>query len=266
MIGIVGCGTIGTEIALAIDKQIIKTKLVSLYDIDKNKCILLKNKLQNQKPFIAKTLKELIKSVQLIFESANPKTVKEIAEICFPEHKDLFVMSVGGLIMYPEIFKLVKKYNCKIYYPSGAIAGLDGVSAAKFGKIKYIKLTTTKPLNSLKGSPGLKKYLAKSKKKLSRINKPTIIYEGNALTAISLFPQNINVSAALSLSGIGAKKTSVRIIAHPTFKKNIHEIEVFGNFGKIYTKTENIPSTSNPKTSYLAILSAISQLHKLFGF
>ena len=33
-----------------------------------------------------------------------------------------------------------------------------------------------------------------------------------------------------------------------------------GDFGKITTRTENVPSSKNPKTSRLAILSAIATL------
>jgi aspartate dehydrogenase len=71
------------------------------------------------------------------------------------------------------------------------------------------------------------------------------------------------VAAALSLAGIGVDKTKVRIVVDPNAKTNIHKIEVEGDFGKITAQTENFPSPSNPRTSYLAILSAISLLKKL---
>jgi len=74
----------------------------------------------------------------------------------------------------------------------------------------------------------------------------------------------VNVSAALSLAGIGVDKTRVRLIADPTISRNIHEIEVEGDFGVIRTVTENAPS-DNPKTSRLAALSAIALLKELVG-
>ena len=39
-------------------------------------------------------------------------------------------------------------------------------------------------------------------------------------------------------------------------KFNIHEIEAVGDFGEIKAITRNVPS-KNPRTSYLAVLSAI---------
>ena len=78
-----------------------------------------------------------------------------------------------------------------------------------------------------------------------------------------MFPKNINVSAALSLAGIGPKKTRVKIIASPKVKRNIHEIELLGNFGRIYTRCENVPSKENPKTSMLAAHSAVATLKEI---
>jgi aspartate dehydrogenase len=54
----------------------------------------------------------------------------------------------------------------------------------------------------------------------------------------------------------------VKIIADPTAIYNTHEIEVIGDFGKIKTTTNNLPS-ENPRTSYLALLSAINILKNM---
>ena len=77
------------------------------------------------------------------------------------------------------------------------------------------------------------------------------------------FPKNINVSATLSLAGLGAKKTKVRIIACPHMLVNVHEVYVQGDFGSFYTRCENFPSEQNPKTSRLAILSAVATLERV---
>ena len=259
-IGVVGCGAIGSEICKVINRQGIPCKLVSIYDTDLNKSKLLIDKLRNRTIKIAKSLKELVNSCDIVFEAATPATVYELSKICFPAKKDLFVMSAGGLIIYPSILKSAKKYKCNVYYPSGAICGLDGVRAAAAGKIRSVTLTTTKPLLSLKDSPGLKKYLSNNNININDIRKIATIFSGTTEKATVLFPQNINVSAALSLAGIGPRKTNVNIVVDPNGTKNIHQIEVISDSGRIFTRTENVPSPDNPKTSYLAILSAISTL------
>ncbi|HJO32413.1 MAG TPA: aspartate dehydrogenase domain-containing protein, partial [Nitrosopumilus sp.] len=68
--------------------------------------------------------------------------------------------------------------------------------------------------------------------------------------------------ALLSLTGIGSEKTRVKIIADPDTNKNTHQIEAAGTFGKMTFIIENFPDVNNPKTSRLAILSAIETLKK----
>ena len=55
----------------------------------------------------------------------------------------------------------------------------------------------------------------------------------------------------------------MRILADPTSDKNVHEIEAEGDFGKLFVRMENVPSPTNPKTSYLAALSAIALLRRI---
>jgi aspartate dehydrogenase len=262
-VSIIGCGTIGSEVAMAIDRKEINMVLASLYDIDKERAIDLKNRLKNISPDIFDSMGEAISKGDLIFEATQVSALKDIAEGCFKLKKDLFVMSVGGLVIYPEILEKAKKFDRKVFFPSGAIVGLDGISALKLSGIESVTLKSTKPLNSLKNSPGLNEYLESRNKRIEDINQAETIFEGNVKEAIRLFPQNVNISAALALLGAGPEKTLVTIVADPFVDKNIHEIKCVSGAGVAYTKTENVPHPQNPKTSYLAILSAISRLKEL---
>ena len=59
---------------------------------------------------------------------------------------------------------------------------------------------------------------------------------------------------------IGAGKTLVRIIASPSVRSNIHEVSVISSAGKVLTRTQNLLHPENPKTSFLAVLSAAAML------
>ena len=109
------------------------------------------------------------------------------------------------------------------------------------------------------------KFFETSKINLDGIKEATTIYEGNAQEAVTLFPANINVAALLSLAGLGSQKTRVKIIADPSTDKNVHEIQAQGKFGRFFIKVDNVPSENNPKTSRLAILSAVECLRKICG-
>ncbi len=261
--GIVGCGTIGGEVAMAIDKKEINVNLTCLYDVDKQKAISLKNRFINIHPQITENLENAIASSDFIFEATHANSLKEIAEECFKFKKDLFVMSVGGLILYPELLEKATKINQSILFPSGAIVGLDGIRALMLLGIDSVTLKTTKSLKSLMNSPGLNRYLKSENMKVEDIKQSVTIFKGNVKEAVQLFPQNVNISAALAINGVGPEKTQVTIVADPFTDKNVHEIHCISKAGVVYTKTENIPHPQNPKTSYLAILSAISELRRL---
>lgn len=169
-------------------------------------------------------------------------------------------MSVGALLdesIYDILHDACSHFRKTIYLPSGAIAGLDGLKSVK-DELESVSITTTKHPNSLKGATFFETFDID----LDSIAKPTTIYEGTAKEAVSLFPANINVAALLSLSGIGSDKTAVKIVADPSTDKNIHHIEARGKFGRMTFNIENLPDANNPKTSRLAILSAIQTLKK----
>jgi len=73
----------------------------------------------------------------------------------------------------------------------------------------------------------------------------------------------VNVAATLSLAGVGLDKTRLRIIADPKAKTNTHHVEVVGAFGRFTMMLDNVPCKDNPKTSYLAVLSALATLRRM---
>jgi aspartate dehydrogenase len=260
-IGIIGCGTIGSRIAGHIDRKFKgKAVLTALSDINPETAQRLAVSL-GQEPRILKADK-LIKTVDLVIEAASAGCSAEIAKKALSSGKDVMIMSTGGLLKdYKDIFAMAEKKKARLYLPSGAICGLDGLKGAKYSKIRKVTLTTRKPPEGFKGAP----YVIKNKIDLGSIKKDRVLFEGNAIKAMQGFPANINVAATLSLCGIGPKKTKVKIIASPSIKRNVHEVEAEGDFGKFIARTENEPSPGNPKTSYMAILSAIATLEGIMG-
>jgi aspartate dehydrogenase len=262
--GLIGCGAIGTVIAEAIDDgKAGDIELAAVYDLVEEHAEKLVNILK-KKPKIAREADDLISDskIQIIIEAASPEAVKQYSVRLLSANKDLMVMSAAALIdekLFAEISSLAKKKGRKVYVPSGAIVGLDNIKSAAIGKIDEVTLTTRKPPQSFEGAP----FVEKNHIDLSSLKKPLVLYEGSAKEAVKLFPQNVNVSATLSLAGIGPEKTKVRIITDPATKVISHEIHVKGDFGEFETKTINRPFPTNPKTSFIAALSAIATLKKI---
>ncbi|MFH1593124.1 MAG: aspartate dehydrogenase [Candidatus Omnitrophota bacterium] len=257
-VGIIGCGVIGAEIAIACqDRLSAETELIALYDIDVKKSAELSSLLK--KDVVVSSSEELIDRSDLVIEAANSSAAREIVKRSVETGTDVMVMSIGGLIDSSGLLEAARKKNVRVFFPSGALCGIDGLKAAKLSYIKSVTLTTRKPPKGLEGAP----YLRENGIEVSNIKEETVIFDGTADNAVKGFPKNINVASLLSLAGVGADRTKVRIIAVPGSKKNIHEVEIEGEFGKIVTRTENVPSRKNPKTSELAILSAIATLKNM---
>lgn len=258
-IGIVGCGAIGSSLAKAVAKEFRSdAELVALYDTESEKILRLASILGKKK--MAVSLRQLIQRSELVIEAASKDASYGIAKEALSCGRSIMVMSVGGLVdKLRPLSALAKKHRAKVYLPSGAIAGLDALKAAGESKINKVILTTSKNPVSFKGV----KYLADKGIIPEKIKKDTVLFSGPAKEAVKYFPQNINVAASLSIAGIGPLKTQVRIIASPSAKRNTHEIRVESAAGDIFTRTENVLHPDNPKTSYLAVLSAIAMLKNI---
>ena len=260
-IGLLGCGAIGTQIAIAIDSGVIPAKLTHIYDTDKANSDTLVTKLK-EKPIIVDNAHLLSSNpIDIVVEAASQDAVSDNALSILQNRKDLMIMSAGALLdesVYEIITDACKEFKKTVYLPSGAIAGLDAIKSVR-SELDSVIITTTKHPNSLKGA----KFFENSNIDADKITESTLLFEGTASEAVRLFPKNINVSALLSLAGIGSHETIVKVVADPDTNKNTHHIESQGSFGKITTTLENVPDATNPKTSRLATLSAIETLRSI---
>jgi len=265
-VGLIGCGSIGTIIAEAIDRgRVGDVELAAVYDIIREHAERLVSKL-SRKPVVSESVEGLIttRNIKLVVEAASQEAVRQYALKILDGGKDLMVMSTGALLndeLYKRMLNSAKKKGRKVYVPSGAIVGLDNIKSAALGRIYEVSLTTRKPPSSFEGAP----FIRNRKIDLSAIKEPTPLYAGTAREAVKLFPRNVNVAASLSLASVGPDKTKVKIIADPKIKEIIHKIQIKGEFGELETKTINKPFPDNPKTSYIAALSAIATLKRIAG-
>lgn len=245
-LGIIGCGAIGIDVAKAADnmKEIEK---IYLFDINKIAAEHLNSSLTKTS---IKRVEEFIEDVDVVFEAASQQAVHQYAAGILEAGKDLIIMSIGSL--FDDTFRkklefIAKKHNRKIYLPSGAVCGIDGVVAASIEKLDSVTLVTTKPPASLGKS----------------VEKRTIVFEGTAREAVKQFPRNINVAACLSLAGVGFDETKVEIVADPVETRINHKILAHGRFGRLRAEIENMPNPNNPQSSYMASLSAIATLRRV---
>jgi aspartate dehydrogenase len=204
-------------------------------------------------------LDTLIAASEIVFEATNKAAMPTVVRKALSVGKTTLVMSAGGFADDPSICDLAAEKGGLLYCPSGAICGVDGVLAAREAGLKRVRITSTKHPKSLSGAP----FLVKHNISVDGLNEPKTVFKGSAREAIHAFPANANVSITLSTAGLGMDRTEVCIIADPDCKRTKHEICAEGDFGSIQTVTEGNVSPANPRTGYLAILSAKAALRKI---
>ena len=259
-LGLVGFGSIGSILAKAISEgKAGDVQLVAVHDLFEKPPFAQ----VDERPGYTRTIEALLQEdMDVVVEAVSQSVLRQVAPLVLQSGRDLIAMSVGAFAdeaWLAETAGLARAHDCCIYLPSGAIGGLDALSAAMLDDMHTVSLTTIKPLRALKGArsaidPGLD---------LETITEPTCLYDGPAEEAIRLFPKNVNVAATLSLATIGVYKTRVKIIADPHAENNTHRIEAKGNFGRLSLELNLNASPDNPKTSYLAALSAVRLIKKL---
>ncbi|KYK26564.1 MAG: hypothetical protein AYK23_02855 [Candidatus Proteinoplasmatales archaeon SG8-5] len=258
---VIGCGSIGKTLANMLDGT---DGVEAMYFVDRNKTRI--EKLSRQCPSVkcADDYESAVEKSDVVVEVASQSAVKEYIPHALESGKDVIVMSVGAFVddEFREKCKVMAKQNhCRVYVPSGAVCGIDGITAAAVEDIEEVILMTYKHPEVFKDV----KYIKEKGINLKNIKRPTVVYNGLAKDAVRHFPKNINVAATLSLAGLGMENTRVRIVVDPKALKNTHRIIAKGRFGEIECWTRNTPFPDNPRTSYLAALSLISAVKKISG-
>lgn len=263
-VGIIGCGAIGTALAKVLikDRKLsFRAVLTAVSDKDPEQAEKLYRRIHRRLPLVS--IREIVKRCDFVIEAAHPSISSAVASLALRHDKYVLIMSVGGLLKFPfkRLRALIAKTSGRLYCPSGAIAGVDALLAAQTNGLRRVRLVTTKPPQALKGAP----YFNTHSFPIFRSGEEKkLVFRGTALRASRAFPQNINVAAILSLAGLGPQRTEVEIWATQVAGTNRHEVHIEGDFGNICTTTQNYPAPDNPKTSYLAILSAVATLRKAF--
>jgi aspartate dehydrogenase len=256
-VGLLGVGAIGRVIAQALDARQLDAELVALADQDGGRAEALSGELRGRPPVVC--VEEMIERCELAVEAASQAALPDFVPKALARGRDVLIMSVGGLLEREEWFREARERGCRIYVPSGAIAGLDGIKSASIGQIAAAELTSRKPVKALAGS----KYVEDRGLQLAEFTEETVIFDGTAEEAARAFPATSNVAASLRLAVDAEVPVRVRVVAVPGGNENVHEIRVCGEFGKLMMRVENVPSKSNPKTSQLAAFSAVATLKNL---
>ncbi|MEK6289804.1 MAG: aspartate dehydrogenase [Paraburkholderia tropica] len=255
-VAIAGLGAVGLKVAEALDSGLPGLKLVAVSAKDRAAAAQRLAQCRHAVPVVS--VSDLEPLADIVVECAPSSIFREIAEPFLRAGKTVIALSAGALLANEQLVELAREFGGKLIVPTGALLGLDAVSAAAEGKIHSVHMVTRKPVKGLVGAP----YLTENKIGISDITEPLRVFKGSPRDAATGFPANLNVAVALGLAGIGVDDTVLEIWADPNLERNTHTIEVVSDSATFRMSIENIP-TDNPKTGRITAQSVISCLRKL---
>ncbi len=198
----------------------------------------------------------------LIAECAGHGAVAAFGEDALRRGIDFLVISIGALAdagLRTRLEAAAGRGGGKLILPAGAVAGADALTAARVGGLERVVYTSCKPPAAWRGTP------AEAAHELDALSGPTLLFEGRADEAATLYPQNANVAATVALAGAGFDRTEVRLVADPAAGGNIHTVHAEGMFGAFDIEIRGKPLPDNAKTSTLAAHSVVAEIVRRAG-
>lgn len=195
----------------------------------------------------------------LVVEAAGHEAVRALVPPLLRAGLTTLISSVGSLhddALLAELIAAASGSGACLIIPSGAVAGLDHLRAARAADGVSVRYVSRKPPAAWADE------LARRGVDPAGMATPLQLFSGDARAAAARFPANLNVAATLALAGVGMEQTRVEVVADPSVAGNTHEITVSSALGELSLTATNRPSPSNPKTSAIvaaSILAAIDQ-------
>ena len=208
-VGIAGFGAIGQSVAQSLNAGLPGLSLAAVAVRDPQ----APPAFDWREPPRFSTLADLHAHCDVVVECAPAAVFRELAEPVLRAGKKLVVLSSGALLRHADLIELARQHGAQIIVPSGAILGLDAITAAAEGEIHSVTMITASPCAACwaplsggqqhrpdrhhRAAPGVPRLATRGRRRL---------------------PANLNVAVSVSLAGIGP--TGPRWKSGPTRRWN----------------------------------------------
>jgi aspartate dehydrogenase len=195
-----------------------------------------------------------------VAECAGHEAVRSHGQRVLERGADLLVTSVGAFtdtMLFDRLLAAAKANGKRLILPSAGIGALDILSSAAVGGLDSVTVTVRKDPSAWKGT------IAETLVDLDALTKPHTVFDGPVREGARLYPQNVNISAAAAIAGLGLDRTRVVIVADPTITTHIVELEAQGAFGRFTFREDVAVSEENRKTGKLVAMAMVKSVRQL---
>lgn len=190
----------------------------------------------------------------IVIEAAGHAALRTLGPAIVASGPDLVVAAVGALADddFAAELRVAAEGGGAVIVPPGAVAGLDGLVAARIAGLETVIYSSHKPPHAWRGTR------AEKVVDLDHKEDEIVFFTGSAREAALQYPQNANVGAAVSFAGLGLDATRVRLISSRKVDDPLGVIEATGGFGSFRFECLAKASPTNPKTSAIVADSLLA--------
>ena len=263
-IGLIGCGVVGSQIALSISKhQNENLDLLSVHDRNSSRAQLVS---KETGAAIVGSPRTMIsdKRIDLIIEAASHDAVRRFGQEILQARKDFMILSTGALLNGSLLARLsdsATQNRVRMILPSGAAFGVDFLKAARIAgatKVMIELRRSAEDMEKLRMNSQVRRKILSKRRRFD--------YWMTAREFVSLVPKISNFIATLSLAGVGPESTFVRIRSVPGIKSRMTRIAVATDSWKTFavsiSKLDNVglgsPTISSVLSKLLELKSPVN--------
>ena len=250
---VLGMGAIGTAVATALASgELQNARLAGV--------IVRRPDAREAQAFPVIDLEEALRSSDLVAECAGVPAVQVEGVRVIEAGIDLLVSSVGALVDEPFRKRMLTQGPGRCFTTSGAIGGLDVLSAAsRGGGLSAAQLVTTKAPAAV-----VQEWMSEGQRRdMMEAAGPITAFSGNVKEAINLFPRSLNIAVALALATDLWDELVVTMVADPDAALTTHAVSASGGSGDYEFTIRNRPHPHNPATSGVVPAAVLNDIERL---
>jgi len=255
-LGLIGCGAIGEAVLAALAADALSGIAVPAVLVRRPRAAASSKGVvvtSEAEPFFAHRL-------DAVLECAGHAAVVAHGARVLSGGADLLVTSVGALAdpaLLERLLAAARSRGRRLILPSAGIGGLDILAGAAVGGLDAVHVTVRKDPESWRGTP------AEAICDLGRLAEAATLYDGPVREGARLYPQNVNIAAAVALAGLGFERTRLTILADPAVSDHVVEVAASGRFGRFDFREAVVPTAENRKTGRLVAMALVKTVRQL---
>jgi len=203
---------------------------------------------------------DALEAADVVVECAGVAAVSEFGPPTIRSGKDLLVTSIGALCDPSLRSALLDEGPGRTFLTTGALGGLDAITAAGAGGTIHRITLETRKLPAALVQPWMD---GETTEGLLAATRPVELLRGGPAELMRAFPKSTNVVSALALAAGNWEVVEAVLIADPGAHRTSHHVVAETSLGTFDFRVTNEASPGNPASSALVPHAVVRGLKSL---